>query len=256
MIIAMPAMERADQIDALSDAMSRFADLVADADGDEPVLSCDGWTVQDLVLHLGSVHRMAAATVLSGARGLTEPAPLVRGSLADWYAGCAGALLSAVDAVDPDEPVPNFSRMRETAAFWTTRQLHETVVHAVDAGQALGGQEAGGQEPWGVTPEVAAHGIEEVLGVWFPRMTARGERPDVRARVRLDSIDRDESWIIGPGSDPAGPPVQLHGTVDVDTSARGTTVELYLTLWGRLPIDRLSYDSPEARAVLAGPRTG
>lgn len=250
MIGAMPAMERADQISHLSASMSRFADLVAEAEGDEPVVSCDGWTVDDLVLHLGTMHRWAAAIVLSGARGLAEPAPLVRGPRAEWYVGCAAALLTALDAVDPDEPVPNFSRLRETAAFWTARQLHETTIHAVDAAQSLGAN-----EPWGVTPEVAAHGIDEVLGVFFPRMTALGRRPDVRVRVRLDAIDRYDSWITAPGSDPLGPPMQLHSNADADTSARGTTGELYLALWGRVPVDRLSYDSPEARAVFAGPRT-
>lgn len=243
-------MQREDQLSHLRGAMSRFADLVADAEGSEPVPGCPGWTVRDLAVHLGTIHRWSAAIVLSGMRGLPVPTPIVREPLREWYEGCASALHAALEAVDADEPVPNFSRMRETAAFWLNRQLHETTIHAVDAAQSLGRP-----EPWGVTDDVAADGIAEVLGVWFPRMTARGLRPDVRTRVRLDAIDQYESWITAPGSDPAGPPVQLHGNADADTSARGTTVELYLALWGRVPIDRLSFDSAEARAVFDGPRT-
>lgn len=243
-------MERDERIGLLSEAMTRFADFASAADGIEPIVSCPDWTMDDLVLHLGTVHRWAAAIVLSGMRGLPRPMPQVSGPRAEWYAGCGAALLTALQAVEPDEPVPNFARLRETADFWVSRQLHETTIHSVDAAQSLGGA-----EPWGVTPVVAAHGIDEVLSVFFPRMTATGQRPDVRARVRLDSIDEYASWIIAPGSDPAGPPVQLHSNAAADTAVRGTTVELYLALWGRLPADRLRFDSPEARAVFEGPRT-
>lgn len=243
-------MERDERIAALNSAITRFTDLVSSADGSEPVVCCPDWTINDLVVHLGTIHRWSAAIVLSGMRGLTAPAPKITGPLDEWYAGCGAALMAALSAVDPEEPVPNFARLRETADFWVTRQLHETTIHAVDAAQSLGAP-----EPWGVTSTVAAHGIDEVLSVFFPRMTAQGHRPDVRTRVRLDAIDEYASWIIAPGSDPTGPPVQLHSNAEADTAARGTTIELYLALWGRLPADRLRYDSPEARAVFDGPRT-
>lgn len=243
-------MDKDERMMALSDAMTRFADRASQADGTEPVVCCPGWTMHDLVVHLGTVHRWSAAVVLSGMRGLPPPTPKIAGPLAEWYAGCGAALLTALQAVEPDEPIPNFSRLRETADFWVTRQLHETTIHAVDAAQTLGGS-----EPWGVSSAVAASGIDEVLSVYFPRMTALGLRPDVRTRVRLDSIDEYASWIIAPGSDPTGSPVQLHSNSDAETSVRGTTVELYLALWGRIPADRLRYDSPEARAVFDGPRT-
>lgn len=233
----------------LDAAVTRFARLADEAAGDEPVAACPGWTVTDLVTHLGSIHRWAAATLLSGGRDLPEPTPLVRTSLGDWYAGCAAALLTALDAVDPDEPVPNFARIDERARFWARRQLHETTVHAVDAAQAVGRFESA----WGVSADVAADGIEEVLRVFFPRMTARGMRPDVRSRVRFDATDRFDSWITVPSGQPEGAPMLVHGNGDADTSVRGTTVELYLALWKRLPLGRLRYDSDDAHAVLAGP---
>jgi uncharacterized protein (TIGR03083 family) len=243
-------MDREARSRLLDEATSRFADLVSSADGSEEIVSCPGWTIDELAVHLGTIHRWAAAIVLSGVRGLPEPSPRISGSTATWYAGCAAALQSALQAVDPDEPTPNFARLRETADFWLSRQLHETTIHVVDAEQSLGLP-----EPWSVTAEVAGHGIDEVLGVFFPRLTAQGRRPDVRTRVRLDSIDEPASWIIAPGSDPDGPPVQLHSNADADTAVHGTTVELYLALWGRLPAERLGFDSPEARAVLEGPKT-
>ena len=233
----------------LDDAVARFATLADECSGEEQVPSCPGWTTRDLVVHLGSIHRWAAATLLSGTRNLDVPTPVVHGSLGDWYAGNAAALLTAIDAVDPAEKVPNFARINETAAFWARRQLHETTIHAVDLAKALGRFE----QHWKVPADVAANGIEEVLGVFFPRMTARGRKPDVRSRIRFDATDRYDSWIIVPSSSPLGPPLLVHGNGDSDGSVRGTTVELYLTLWGRLPVGRLSYDTADARAVLSGP---
>ncbi len=242
-------LDHARTLAELEAAVTRFVELADVSVGDEPVPSCPGWTTTDLVVHVGAIHRWAAATLLSGQRQAVEPTPLIRVPLAEWYSGCAAALLTALDAVDPDEPVPNFARLRETAAFWARRQLHEATVHAVDAAQALGRFEP----EWGVTGDVAADGVEEVIGVFFPRMTARGQRPDVRARVRLDPIDRPESWIVAPSSTPTGPPVLVHVDGEADTTVRGTAGELYLALWGRLPDTRLSFDSPEGRAVLEGP---
>lgn len=233
----------------LEKAVERFAELADQAAGAEHVPACPGWSARDLVIHVGTVHRWAAATLLSGQRQPLEPTPLVRGRLGDWYAGCAAALLTAIDAVDPEEPVENFARMHETASFWTRRQLHETTIHVVDLAQALGLKEHG----WGVTTDVAADGVDEVLGVFFPRMTARGQRPDVRARVRFDPTDRGDSWIIAPSSQPFGPPLLVHSNGDADASVRGTTSELYLALWKRIPSTRLHADSVAALAVLDGP---
>jgi len=233
----------------LDDAVGRFATLADQVSGDELVPSCPDWTARDLIVHLGSIHRWAAATLLGGQRQVDRPTPLVTGTLGDWYAGCAAALLTAIDAVDPEEAIPNFARINETASFWARRQLHETTIHAVDLAQALGRFE----QQWGVQADVAADGVEEVLGVFFPRMTARGQAPDVRERIRFDATDRFDSWIIRPASIAGGPPLLVHDSGDADSSVRGTTVELYLTLWGRLPAGRLTYDSDNARAVMSGP---
>jgi uncharacterized protein (TIGR03083 family) len=239
-----------DHVLELGSAMSRFADLVGLAHGDEPVPACDDWTVRDLTVHLGTVHRWAGAILLSGQR-VTQPEPLVTEPLAAWYAATATALLGAIQAVSPDEPVPNFSRIGEVAAFWPRRQLHEATVHAVDAAQALGLDE----QEWAVAPRIAADGVDEVLQVWFPRMTARRQRPDVRSRIRLVATDLQESWIVGPGSGELAPPIQLHASLEADATVSGTATELYLGLWGRIGPERLEFDGVDGRILLDGPTT-
>lgn len=242
-------LEHARTLQALDDAVALFASYADQATGDEQVPSCPEWTTRELIVHLGAVHRWSAAILLSGERIANQPTPLVHGSLADWYAGCAAALLTALDTVDPDEPTPNPARIGETARYWGRRQLHETTVHTVDLMQALGWRH------YDVDREIAADGIEEVLGVYFPRMTAMGRRPNVSVRVRLDATDRFDSWICDPGSDLTGPPLLRHGNGEAEHSIRGTTTELYLALWNRIPLDTLRYDSDEARALMDGPKT-
>lgn len=234
----------------LDTATTRFAELVARSGGDEPVPACDGWALRDLAEHLGGVHRWAAAIVLSGQR-LAMPQLHSSEPPAEWYAGTATALLSALRCVSPDENVPNFTRMHETAAFWPRRQLHETTVHTVDAAQGLGLDAA----EWNVAPAVAADGVDEVLQVFFPRMTARGVRPDIRTRIRLRATDLDQSWIIAPGSDDTATPVQVHPSLEAGATVSGTASDLYLGLWHRVGIDRLTFDGSEGIAMFEGPTT-
>lgn len=239
-----------DHLLELGSAMSRFAELSGLAVGDEPVPGCPDWTTRELTIHLGSVHRWAAGIVLSGSR-MPAPSPLVTEPLAEWYALTATALLAALDAVSPDETIPNFTRMNETAAFWPRRQMHEATVHLVDAAQALGFDESS----WTVDARIASDGVDEVLQVFFPRMTARRRRPDVRSRIRLVATDAQESWIIGPGDGDLGPPVQLHSSLEADATVSGTAGELYLGLWKRIGPERLAFDGVDGRILFDGPTT-
>jgi uncharacterized protein (TIGR03083 family) len=237
-----------DHLLELHHATSRFAELVGKASGDEAVPACGAWTVRDLTEHLGTIHRWAASIVLSGQR-VTTPTPTVTEPIVQWYAGTAAALLAALQAVSPDEPVPNFSRIDERAGFWSRRQLHETTVHAVDVAQALGLDEG----DWPVAPATAADGIDEVLQVLFVRMTARRRRPEVHSRIRLVATDLQESWLVGPGDGELGPPVQLHPSRDADCTVTGTATELYLGLWKRMGPERLAFDGVDGRILFDGP---
>jgi len=239
-----------DHLLELGSAMSRFAELTSAAVGDEQVPACPGWTMIELTTHLGTIHRWAAAIVLSGQR-LETPKPLVSEPVVEWYAGTATALLGALQAVSPDEPVPNFSRIGERAQFWHRRQMHETTVHVVDAAQALGIPES----EWAIAPTIAADGIDEVLQVHFPRLTARGRRPEVRSRIRLTATDIGQSWIIGPGTGDLAPPIQLHPSYEADAGVEGSAADLYLALWHRVPLLRLEFDDADGVALFEGPTT-
>lgn len=235
----------------LGNAMTRMAEFIGKAEGNEPVPACPGWTVNDLTVHLGSIHRWAAGTVLSGQR-LREPENVIATEpLIDWYAGTATALLAALQAVEPTESTPNFSFINETASFWPRRQMHETVIHAVDAAQAIGL----GEDAYAIDNVVADDGIDEVLTVFFPRMTARGQRPHVTGRIRVTATDTGRSWLIAESEDPEGPPILLHSTLDADAELSGRAIDLYLGLWRRSPQDRFDADGDAVFRMLSGPMT-
>lgn len=239
-----------DHLLELGSAMARFAELTGEASGDEQVPGCPGWEFRDLATHLGAIHRWAGAIVLSGQR-VKLPHPVVTEPLVDWYAGTASALLAALQAVSPEEPVPNFTHLNERAEFFARRQMHETTVHTVDAAQALGLEEP----DWQVPPDIAADGVDEVLQVFFPRMTSLGRRPDVRSRIRLIAIDTRQEWVVGPGSSDSLPPLQLHPSYHSDATVHGTAADLYLALWHRVSRFRLDFEGSDATALFDGPTT-
>lgn len=239
-----------DHLLELGAAMSRFAELQGEATGDEQVPACPGWSSHKLTQHLGSIHRWAAGIVLSAQR-IEVPKSVFGDPLVEWYAGTATALLAALQAVSADEVIPNFSRNDEHAAFWSRRQMHETTVHSVDAAQALDLDES----HWTVAPTLAADGVEEILHVFIPRMTARGKHPEVRSRIRLTATDIDQSWIIAPASGEGLPPLMVHSSYDADTTVEGTAADLYLALWHRVSPERLTFDSDDGVALFKGPTT-
>lgn len=240
-----------DHVLELATAMQRYAELADAAFGNEPVPSCPGWTVDDLTGHLGTMHRWSASILLSGQR-LDEPVGVtITEPRADWYAPTAAALLEVVRAVSADEPTPNFARVHETAAFWPRRQTHETTIHVVDAGLALGL----GPDGTPISAELAADGVDEVLGVFLPRMTARGQRPHLEGRVRFVATDTGRTWVVGESPDAMRTPILLfagEADADADGEVSGTAIDLYLGLWGRVERERLT-TSGAGRDLVRGP---
>ncbi|WP_030145073.1 maleylpyruvate isomerase family mycothiol-dependent enzyme [Spirillospora albida] len=217
---------------ALEAENAAFAAGFAEGDLDEPVPSCPGWSVGDLVRHLGGIHRWASGTVRVGAprrlslREIGVSFPVVAGDHAEWFAEGAGRLLAILRAADPDAPVWTWGTDRHVR-FWSRRMLHETAVHRCDLDLALG-------RPPVVAPEGAADGIDELLGnlesaaAFAPKIeNLRGDgetllfaAPEGRWLLRL-LPDRFE-WTRA--DDPAP---------RADAVVRGGVSDVFLFLWGR-----------------------
>lgn len=197
---------------------------------DRPVPSCPGWTVADLAVHLGVVHRWAAQAVATNATERPRNAKESYGvdpalpALADWYAEAASALLDVFAAADLDSPVWTFGD-DPTVRFWVRRQANETLVHRWDAQTALGGD--------AVDPIDAAHAsdaVDELLVSLLPRRTPAPSDGDGPRTFHFHRTDGPGEWFVTLGGD-GYRATRAHEKGDV--AVRGSAADLMLFLWHR-----------------------
>ncbi len=145
-----------------------FADLFGDADESTPVPTCPGWTLQQLLRHVGRGDRWAAQIVRERLDHPLDPRTVEGGKpppdpadAASWLRGGAQRLVDAVELTGVETPVWTFLGTRP-ANWWVRRRLHETAVHRADAAIALGAEFA-------LDPAIAADGITE----WLERVAVQ-----------------------------------------------------------------------------------
>ena len=201
---------------------------------DPPVPACEGWTVADLVLHTGMVHRHKLEIVRGRLARPPDPWPPPsppRAELLGWYEQGLEELLTVLEATDPDTRVWTFHRPDQTVGFWCRRMAQETAVHRVDAESAHG-------DPRPVPAPLAAAGVAELLEV-FLAPHSDGEPVGGRGEtLHLHATDAEGEWRLR--LLPAGVELgQGHG--QCDATAAGTASDLLLFLWGRAgpePLER------------------
>src|SRR4051812_9663653 len=163
-------------LDGLRSAMVAFVRYADRAGPEAPVPTCPDWTVRDLVVHQGMVHRWAAALVHgengvdadafeAEGRGVPDPLEWLR----DGVIELAETLTRAPEDTEALVFLDDAPRPRE---FWARRQCHETTVHAVDALSAALGRHPAGSETW-IETDVAVDGIDELLGGFLTRPRSR-----------------------------------------------------------------------------------
>ncbi|MEU6798617.1 maleylpyruvate isomerase family mycothiol-dependent enzyme, partial [Nonomuraea wenchangensis] len=119
----------------------RLAELAGDLSA--PVPSCPGWTMGELVTHVGQTHRWAVHVLRDRvqeriwSRQVPSGLPEGRGGDAAWLRAGAAELVRTLRETDPDMPVWTWGPDRR-AAWWPRRMAYELVVHRVDAELALG----------------------------------------------------------------------------------------------------------------------
>ncbi|MFD0686857.1 maleylpyruvate isomerase family mycothiol-dependent enzyme [Actinomadura fibrosa] len=224
--------------DAVEAEIAAFADGARGADLDAPVPTCPGWSIGELLRHLGAIHRWAAATVrVSAPRrlslreiGVTFPAASV--DHVPWFTEGGERLVAVLRAAAPDAPVWTWGEDRH-ARFWSRRMLHESAVHRCDLDIALGREPA-------VAPATAADGVDELLGnlecaaAFAPKIeNLRGDGET----LAFDAGDIGARWIFRLLPDrfewsrhalPAA-----GGAESADAAVRGGVSDVYLFLWGR-----------------------
>jgi uncharacterized protein (TIGR03083 family) len=209
---------------------------------DADVPPCPGWTVADLVLHTGMVHRHKSEVVrgrLAAPPRPWPPPPPPRERLLGWYQEGLRELADLLAGEDPGTRVWSWYAPDQTVGFWRRRMAHETAVHRVDAESAHG-------EAAPVPAALATDGVDELLDAFLLPELEGGAVGGRGQTVHLHSTDSDGEWLLR--LLPAGVEV-VRGHGKGDAAARGAASDLYLFLWGRAPAERLEVFGD--RALLA-----
>jgi uncharacterized protein (TIGR03083 family) len=217
---------------ALEAGFTAFATTIRGADPQTPVPSCDPWLMRDLVWHVGALYHWVS-TIVGGSwqerppvRASDFPAPESAAEHPQWILDSGTAVVKILRDADPEAPVWSWGADRHIR-FWPRRMRHETAIHRVDAGLALGRQVI-------VDDATALDGIDEFLtnlpmARWSPGVAEL--RGDGR-RLALRATDAGTAWAIT--LEPEGfswSRADGPAAVVVD----GAAADLYTFLWGRLP---------------------
>lgn len=224
-----------DHLAHINSDVATIARLLRACSGTEPVPACPDWTVTDLVVHLGGVHRWARQIVASGQpTHAPESAPGADvATLARWLTDGAHALCATLASRDPAAPCWTFGMPPGMAGFWRRRLALETAVHCSDVEQAA-------RLPTAVEQELASDGIGEIVDFLYPRQVALGRTEPLAARLTLSAPDIGQQWALGE-----------HDAEKV--LVEGPVSALFLWLWHRAPMstDVLIQGSPAAIASLS-----
>lgn len=223
----------------LAASVAGVATLLRDGDLAAPVPTCPGWTVADLVEHLGGIHRWVTVAITEHhGRGEQPAAPRGRADLQQWFDVGAEAMLTALRARDACDPCWTLAPPR-TVAFWWRRQAHENAMHAWDLSVAL-------NRRVDYPGDLAGDGISEVLDTLVPRQVRLGRLAQPPAVVALEATDSAESWRLGGTADA--------GAQDPVAVVRAERARLLLLLWRRATFEDpgvvVTGDSRVAREVL------
>ena len=238
-------MRHAEHCDALAVESERCAAVVDDVDFATAVPTCPGWSVRDLVTHLGTVHRWAQSLVhaRSPERMAAPDVELERTPIdAHWLRQGGVELVDTLRNADPDDAMWAWGEDQHVR-FWSRRQLHETVVHRCDAELALG--RVPEVDSW-----IATDAIDECLANLT--MAARFS-PSVRElrgageRLRFRTRDTRRSWTVqlhDGGFRPCDP------RVTPDASVSGPAAELLLILYRRRAVNDVNLDVEGSRSLV------
>ena len=227
----------ADQGTALGDAAA--VDLAA------AVPAAPGWDTTELLRHVGMIHARTTTILRTGTmerpsrRNGMVPDPPTEDVLV-WYRDTLAELVAELRGIaDPDRPVWAFSPDHQRAGFWPRRMAQETLVHRVDAEQAVG-------RPVGpIDPAVGVDGVDEILTVFVPALGGDRSPGDGRT-VHLHATDIEGEWLV---RFDAGAVSVERGHAKGDAAVRGPAGELLLWLWGRRPLAGLEVFGDDGAAT-------
>ncbi|MFD1212524.1 maleylpyruvate isomerase family mycothiol-dependent enzyme [Arthrobacter sp. GCM10027362] len=237
--------ELATYLDWLRSAAGGLDAGARQAGPEAPVPTCPGWTVRDLLVHEGMVHRWAATNVAGSAAAgmaadltageaarLAEEAGYAAVDLAGWIRDGAATLEGVLRAAPADVKATVF--LKDAPApreFWARRQAHETTIHAADALAAVLGRVPLAAET-GIGAAQAVDGVDELLCGFLPRGQTR-LRTDRPMLVHIRAGGTASAWNVRLGPEPPRTERAGAGPANADAVITAAPAALYLGLWNR-----------------------
>ncbi len=206
---------------ALANLSAQMA-AVSEQDLTAAVQHCPGWSVSDLVVHIGDVqwfwseilqNRVTDRSQIDVSKRETiHPDPVGR------FRAESARLVSAFTDLADDTHIWTWFDPMQHVGFARRRQVVEVAVHGWDASNAVGA-------PVPIPHDVAVLGLAE-----FVEVMCQDIREDAPAPRPIQLLCTDGSWTgLLFGSD---------GEADVTPlSLTGTASDLLLSLWGRKVVD-------------------
>ncbi|KZM72114.1 hypothetical protein AWN90_37995 [Nocardia terpenica] len=234
---------------ALRRALLSETDLLGEfyrtADPAMPVPTCPGWTLSDLIAHVGAGHRWVAALIADRSTGpyaIDQVPDAGRPNGIDatvaWLRDGARLVLAAIDAIGSDVPVWTAYGAARPAEWWVRRRLHEVTGHRADALLS-------DARPVTIDAVLAADGVAEFLSLIAMGSTHFETPLDHGTSLSLHATDTDATWSVRRATDTI---VWTDGRLPATTTVRGPAVEVYLLLLRRISADhpRLEVDGDPA----------
>jgi uncharacterized protein (TIGR03083 family) len=228
-------------LDEITEQTEALAAAIDGADLTVQVPSCPGWTVGQLLRHVGGGMRWIEESTRSRSTGpapadfrdlssYTDENPAVVGP---WLTESAALLVDALRDAGPDgqvwAPVPGGG-----SAFIARRFAHETAIHRADAVLALG-------QKFTLADDFAIDGIDEwmelaSLPVMFDIHPEKRVLLGPGRTLHLHATDNDAEWVL----DFTGETFAWRRAHEKSAVAlRGPVLDLLLTIYQRIPADRV-----------------
>ncbi|OBH81155.1 maleylpyruvate isomerase family mycothiol-dependent enzyme [Mycobacterium sp. E2989] len=215
-----------------------FSELFRDVDRSTPVPTCPGWSLDQLLRHVGRGDRWAAQIVRDRLEEFLDPRSVEGGKpppdpadAISWLHGGAQRLVDAVELTGVETPVWTFLGPRP-ANWWVRRRLHEVAVHRADAAIATGAE-------FTLAAEVAADGITE----WLERVAIQAGSDGsplpleggntLHLHATDPGLGEAGEWTIGVD---AGRITWSHEHGKGTAALRGGATELLLAILRRVPL--------------------
>ena len=218
-----------------------LASAIPEAPVDVP--SCPGWTTKDLAKHMAHVYLGQAYVVETGSQAENKEhlAPYPRTEdFMEFMSWGFMAITTALDINRPERPTWSWHHSDHSVDFWFRRMAHETVIHRIDAEQAVGTVSK-------IDEALALDGVDEVLD-FLPLMGSWPEVPNVDfgiVSIVVSTKNGSKVWDLHFTDQAATVSAadQVNALARLVISGDAEAMDLYL--WGRI-------DSSDPRISITG----